>query len=163
MRLLQVEKARSVIREGERLTFRSSGGRVEMSSFQAGIRSVDAKILDGSIMVDELHWQEQMKSLKSWASDTHVRKFCYFRPGSCGLEQVGDASYINQLSLSAKESRDEESGNGSWWTVLSEWSEWFSSRLAYCCSCYLGNHEKPSKLASPLWSVHHWDDSEGLS
>ncbi len=139
MRLLP---RRSMIREGERLNL-PVHQVVEWSVvfFQAGDWSMDAKILGlPDWVVDEPNWQEkQMKSLK-----LSIRHSCQevviSGQAVAVLEQkVMRLILISWVSLKVK--GHEELKWFMQWTVLSEWSEWFSSRLLLSFKSYLGNHE----------------------
>ena len=110
MRLLQVEKAR-VIREGERLDCpvdQVVEGDVVL--FQAGDQIyADAKVLDGSIMVDESQLTGEADEIpKAENQKLMSGSFVISGQAIAVLEQVGDASYINQLSLSAKKVKGHE-------------------------------------------------------
>ena len=110
MRLLQVEKAR-VIREGERLDLpvdQVVEGDVVL--FQAGDQIyADAKVLDGSIMVDESQLTGEADEIPKGENQKLMSgSFVISGQAVAVLEQVGDASYINQLSLSAKKVKGHE-------------------------------------------------------
>ena len=110
MRLLQVEKAR-VIREGERLDLpvdQVVEGDVVL--FQAGDQIyADAKVLDGSIMVDESQLTGEADEIPIGENQKLMSgSFVISGQAVAVLEQVGDASYINQLSLSAKKVKGHE-------------------------------------------------------
>ena len=110
MRLLQVEKAR-VIREGERLDFpvdQVVEGDVVL--FQSGDQIyADAKVLDGSIMVDESQLTGEADEIPKGENQKLMSgSFVISGQAVAVLEQVGDASYINQLSLSAKKVKGHE-------------------------------------------------------
>ncbi len=110
---------------------------------------------DGLTGVDSSPTDSDMKSLKL-SIMTPVRKSHI--QAALRSEQVGDVSL--QLISWVLCARHEElkwfmQGFG-----LTEWSEWFSSRLAYCCLHYL---EITKLLVSNFHGrCHHWDDSEGL-
>lgn len=110
MRLLQVEKAR-VIREGERLDLpvdQVVEGDVVL--FQSGDQIyADAKVLDGSIMVDESQLTGEADEIPKGENQKLMSgSFVISGQAVAVLEQVGDASYINQLSLSAKKVKGHE-------------------------------------------------------
>ena len=110
MRLLQVEKAR-VIREGERLDLpvdQVVEGDVVL--FQSGDQIyADAKVLDGSIMVDESQLTGEADEIPIGENQKLMSgSFVISGQAVAVLEQVGDASYINQLSLSAKKVKGHE-------------------------------------------------------
>ena len=110
MRLLQVEKAR-VIREGERLDLPvHQVVEGDVVFFQAGDQIyADAKILDGSIMVDESQLTGEADEIPKAEHQTLMSgSFVISGQAVAVLEQVGDASYINQLSLSAKKVKGHE-------------------------------------------------------
>lgn len=110
MRLLQVEKAR-VIREGERLDLpvdQVVEGDVVL--FQSGDQIyADAKVLDGSIIVDESQLTGEADEIPKGENQKLMSgSFVISGQAVAVLEQVGDASYINQLSLSAKKVKGHE-------------------------------------------------------
>ena len=72
--------------------------------FQAGDQIyADAKILDGSIMVDESQLTGEADEIPKGENQQLMSgSFVISGQAVAVLEQVGDASYINQLSLSAK-------------------------------------------------------------
>ena len=110
MRLLQVEKAR-VIREGERLDLPvDQVVEGDVALFQAGDQIyADAKVLDGSIMVDESQLTGEADEIpKAENQKLMSGSFVISGQAVAVLEQVGDASYINQLSLSAKKVKGHE-------------------------------------------------------
>ncbi|MCG5641870.1 HAD-IC family P-type ATPase [Streptococcus sp. DFI.7.26] len=110
MRLLQVEKAR-VIREGERLDLPvDQVVEGDVALFQAGDQIyADAKVLDGSIMVDESQLTGEADEIPKGENQKLMSgSFVISGQAVAVLEQVGDASYINQLSLSAKKVKGHE-------------------------------------------------------